>query len=515
MLDDDTNTVNGDSIITVSLVDGEGYTLASPNNHKTTATVTDQTIPRVSITAPEYAVEGEPFTFTIGTTQAPTGETSYIVSYTVGNGVVNGITHAYYKDHTPAGGTLTTSTSGTVTINTTTPSHQITVNTNTDLASTESDGQIDIQITGGGTEYKPASNTATNVTIQDEDLIPKVSIDLTSAATMEEGETAIFDLTTKTPNTTSDIMVNVNVVQSSGGGDFIDSRDANPGPVQLLATGNKGTLMIRTVADTDVESSATITVTVAAATAESNGKVNYLVADSNISDFVTVQDNDIAGANIASITISGPERIYEGSDAVYTFTTDMATTGDDVINVNYRITEFGAFLESFDSTDPIQFEANETTQKVTLLTTADNVDEGDGWVRVQVLAYTSGGTGLQYSVGADAIKQTILLDDDDDSLPNVTIAAVSDSIIEGDANYANFTISSTGGTSSAARVDLLIQQEGNFINPTVVTDSSKFPEDDISVPRDSSATFQVELFNDADEEVNGSVTVSIKRDTGR
>ena len=37
---------------------------------------------------------------------------------------------------------------------------------------------------------------------------------------MEEGETAIFDLTTKTPNTTSDIMVNVNVVQSSGGGDF-------------------------------------------------------------------------------------------------------------------------------------------------------------------------------------------------------------------------------------------------------------------------------------------------------
>ena len=70
--------------------------------------------------------------------------------------------------------------------------------------------------------------------------------------------------------------------------------------------------MIRTVADTEDESSATITATVAAATAESNGKINYLVADSNISDFVTVQDNDIAGANIASITISGPDEIYEG-----------------------------------------------------------------------------------------------------------------------------------------------------------------------------------------------------------
>ena len=92
------------------------------------------------------------------------------------------------------------------------------------------------------------------------------------------------------------------------------------------------------------------------------------------------------------------------------------------------------FWKRFDSTNPIQFEANEATQSLKLSTSADAVDEGDGWVRVQVLAYTSGGTGLQYSVGADAIKQTILLDDDDDSLPNVTIAAVADSIIEGDAN---------------------------------------------------------------------------------
>ena len=230
--DNDTSVESGDSTITVTLTHGDGYTLvspsATPNNHTTTATVTDQVIPRVLITAPEYAVEGESFTFTISTTPAPTGADSYTVSYTVGNGVVNGITHAYYKDHTPAGGTLTTNTSGTVTINTTTPSHQITVNTNTELASTEADGQIDLQITGGGTEYKPASDDATSVTIQDKDLIPRVSIDLTSAAMIEEGETAIFELSTATPVTTSDLMVNVSVVQSTGGGNFLDSRDATP-----------------------------------------------------------------------------------------------------------------------------------------------------------------------------------------------------------------------------------------------------------------------------------------------
>ena len=108
------------------------------------------------------------------------------------------------------------------------------------------------------------------------------------------------------------------------------------------------------------------------------------------------------------------------------FTADMAPSGSDVINVNYRITEFGAFLETSAAGDgitgEIQFEATETTQSLKLPTIADALDEGDGWLRVQVLAYSSGGTGLQYSVGAAAIKTTTLLDDDDDSLPNVTIA---------------------------------------------------------------------------------------------
>ena len=82
-------------------------------------------------------------------------------------------------------------------------------------------------------------------------------------------------------------MVNVNVAQS--GGNFIHTEDRNPGPVQLLSMSNKGTLPIRTVANTTDEGNEMITATVQAATPESNGKVNYLVADNNISDSVTVQ----------------------------------------------------------------------------------------------------------------------------------------------------------------------------------------------------------------------------------
>ena len=58
---------------------------------------------------------------------------------------------------------------------------------------------------------------ATGVTIQDKELLPEVSIDLISAATMEEGETAVFELTAASPDPTTDLMVNVDVEQSTGG----------------------------------------------------------------------------------------------------------------------------------------------------------------------------------------------------------------------------------------------------------------------------------------------------------
>ena len=92
---------------------------------------------------------------------------------------------------------------------------------------------------------------------------------------MEEGETAIFELTAGSPDPTADLMVNVNVEQSTGGGDFLNSADASPAPVLVTMTDKTGSLRIRTDADTTVENNETITVTVQAATADANtGKVD-------------------------------------------------------------------------------------------------------------------------------------------------------------------------------------------------------------------------------------------------
>ena len=91
----------------MTLVDGTGYTLvspgATPHDYTTEAKVTDgSALPEVSITAPEYVLEGVPFTFTISAPSLETGD-SIDVSYNVEDGDSN----TYYGGHTPAMVTLT------------------------------------------------------------------------------------------------------------------------------------------------------------------------------------------------------------------------------------------------------------------------------------------------------------------------------------------------------------------------------------------------------------------------
>ena len=153
---DTDNADNDNTTLTVTLLDGATYSLADNPGHIATATITDdEPLPVVSITAPEYALEGGTFTFTVSAEPAPSGSESYTVSYTVGNGDSN----TYYTSHTP----------NSVTLDTTTPAPTVTVTVAENVA-TSTDGRIDITITGGGTNYDAASDMATGVTIQDKEL---------------------------------------------------------------------------------------------------------------------------------------------------------------------------------------------------------------------------------------------------------------------------------------------------------------------------------------------------------
>ena len=68
-------------------------------------------------------------------------------------------------------------------------------------------------------------------------------------------------------------------------------------------------------------------------------------------------------------------------------------------------------------------------------------------VTVQILAYQAGGPDqLEYSVGTPYSETVTIVDDDDISLPSVTIAADVATVDEGIADGAPFTLTAYGGT---------------------------------------------------------------------
>ena len=328
------NDPNSD--ITVEILDdGDNYTLADSPDHKATVTATDDLIRTISISAPRYVEEGDMVTFTLSATPEPTGTDSVSVSFSVNHTGSND----YYDEST-------LSTTSPVTLNDANKTRDITFTTLSGITTNPAsgaDGDIEIEITGGGTDYVAASDMATVVTVQDADLIPEVSIARISPATIDEGETAIFELSAGTPGASSDFKATVEVSITSGDGNFLARTPPYTVEETILAATDKGTLRIPTVADTDDENNVTISVEVQTDPNESDSTkpVNYTASTTPAS--ITIEDNDVSGATTA-VTISGPAKVYEGQSADFTITANPAPTGTDVVRVNYRITEVGFIL---------------------------------------------------------------------------------------------------------------------------------------------------------------------------
>ena len=427
--DPNTGTNDPNGTITVELVDGDGYTLvdatASPNNHTTSATINDDLTRTVSITAPLWVVEGESVTFSL--------EASPVLTGTETLSVVFAVTHSgsddYYNE-------TTLTPSSPITLTQAENSKDITFTTHSDLPSVDANGQITIQVTAG-LGYEPASAEATIVNVQDKEQIPDVSVAVLGESTITEGENAVFELTAGAPDVTTDFDATVTVSQPDGAGNFLASAADYNTTVTIDATTNKGTLSIPTLADNVYEIDGTISVTVQAdpntanpATRDYTKRILYEAVATPAT--ITIEDNDTSGAT-HTVTVSAPAKVYEGQNAVFTFTATPALTGEDEIAVNYVITKTGAILaDSVALTGTINIDADGPA-KLPLPTTSDATAEADGSVTVEVLAYTSGGT-LSYNVGAktpgtnepDYIASAELIDDDvdDGSLPSVTIAVV-------------------------------------------------------------------------------------------
>ena len=446
-----------DGTFTVEILPGPNYKLKSTNTSATVTVLDDgsdqQAYLYVSIIAPQSTLAGEPFDVILRARPILRSGQSIDVTYTM----TESGHETSYLNHTPTPVTITDANNSESTIS-------IDTHRNGD-GTGDKNGALNILVRPQSNDIYTASTTAIGVRVLDPDLLPEVSISRISPATIEEGEQAIFELSTASPVAGSNIEVSYNV-EKSGTGDFIDAGEFGMKVNVIDHTTNKYRIELDTIPDAVAEGNGTITITVQEDPKKSNPRqdATYILG-SNITESVTINDNDGLGLGVATVS-RVTERVIESEDAEFTFALSPPPTGDAEVTVYYKVVDSGSFLAN--AIDPTSRQSinidSSGSAKLELETASDDIKEDPGSVMVEILSETGGATN--YSVGInyhDTI--TIISDDDPGVIPLVDITASQRTITEGTHDRATFTFTVADGAtpSDTITVFLKVEQEGNFL----------------------------------------------------
>ncbi len=309
--------------------------------------------------------------------------------------------------------------------------------------------------------------------------LPVVTI-AADAPSVTEGGTAAFTLTA-TPPPPADLTVTVGVSATGDYGIAGESRT-----VTIPTTGSF-VLTLATTGDTTDEPDGSVTVTVA-------DGAGYTVG-SSASGTVAIRDDD-EPAPVVSITAG--DAVTEGGDAVFTLTASPLPASPLAVSVTVAASgDYGIAGASRTVTIPT---AGSFT--LTLATADDSTDEPDGSVTVTV------NDGAGYTVGSSA-SGTVSVRDDDLPPPAVSITAAAASVTEGGA--ASYTVSA----DRAPDADLTIT-----LSVTEAAGSDHVAADDegtatVTIAKDATqAVFSVATVDDAVDEPDGSVTVTVNDGAG-
>ena len=355
-----------------------------------------------------------------------------------------------------------------------------------DDAADEPDGSVTVTVADGA-GYTVGSSASGTVAVRDDDepqqqpvTLPEVMI-AAGASPVTEGGDAVFTLTAS-PLPASPLAVSVTVAASGDYGIAGASRTVT------IPTAGSFTLTLATAGDTADEPDGSVTVTVA------DGP-GYTVG-SSASGTVAVRDDD---EPLPEVTIAaGASPVTEGGDAVFTLTASPLPASPLSVSVTVAASgDYGIAGASRTVTIPT---AGSFT--LTLATADDTADEPDGSVTVTV------NDGDGYTVGSSA-SGTVSVQDDDLPPPAVSITAAAASVTEGGA--ASFTVSA----DRAPDADLTIT-----LSVTEAAGSDHVAADDegtatVTIAKGTTeAVFSVPTVDDAVDEPDGSVTVTVNDGAG-
>ena len=358
-------------------------------------------IPVLTIATGASVTKGNSADFAIFTSETPSAGKSYMVNYSY---TINGVE--------------TDDQSTMVTIGTTPPLGPLSIPT----SATES-GNNDIIVTATlktGTGYVPKYHGMTATIRIRASTTPKplVFIEPKGANTITEGGTAMFAVkASSAPVAGSPVIVNINV---TGAESFISAGQGGMQTVEINdmnhASGEGGTLMVRTDEDTEGEFDATIIATIASGT-------TYNIDTTSQTAVVNVLDDDLPVISI----MSPAESVDEGETISFMLTASKFLPND--LSVKLMVDGLAGILgdNAGEKIATFRSDDNDLNFTFSIDTETDRVYEGDNTITVTILDEDPA-TATYIKHSSDNVATATIREIDP---PSVTISAKSSPIARG------------------------------------------------------------------------------------
>ncbi len=338
----------------------------------------------------------------------------------------------------------------------------------------------------------PTENSAT-ATIADNDT-PEFSIANSSAT---EGSPVIFTVT-KSIESYQPISVNWAVTPvtdgAAAGTDYVNVAENIGGTLRFAAAETMKSFQVRTINTTTTDGNRDFLVTLS--NVAPAGSATLSEAPDPTTARGTVIDDEQA-----TVSVSG-NAPTEGEAAVFTLTRTGATDG--LLMVPFTVTQTaGNMLTTAALPASATFAANSTTTEVSVPTQQDSVYETDAILRLVLSTPTA-----DYGLGSPSSYDITV--SDNDSPPEVSIAAPSASVSEGGALV--FTVTAVGASDLPATVPYTLS--GGATNPADIdadTDRTS-TTGTVTVPSGAAnrtATITVNTVNDTRNEHDETLTITL------
>jgi large repetitive protein len=424
---DDTE-FEGSETVTVTLLDGPGYRVGSPNTATVTIVDNDESSTEPVITLSEadalaFEAGADPGVIRFhrtGDSSQPLPEVRWSFSGTAVNGSD--------FERLPTSSEFPIGSDANLIIR--------------PVDDTEFEGNETVTVTlAEGPGYRVGSPSTATVTIVDNDVpLPVVTVAASDANASESGETGTFTIT-RSGSTSSTLAVTYTL---SGTATNEADYGRLPGSVTIPAGSSSAAVVVTPVNDAAVEGSETVTLTISP-----NGA--YAIGSPN-SATVTIGDND-QPPPLPTVTVAATDANAAEPADVGTFTVTRAGSTASSLTVNYTLSgtaQNGTDYQPLSGS--LTIAAGSSSANITVNPIDDSAVESNETVILTIAANSA------YTVGSPSSAPITIVDDDQPPLPRPVVSVVASDALASEVGPDNgaFRISRTGSTAAALTVRFVL-----------------------------------------------------------